>query len=329
MSTPVLTAKNLHLSYRRREGLWGTSSKKILQDLSFELLEGETLGIIGNNGAGKSSLLRILAGVISPDRGKVTTATGDDPLLLTLQGGLDMRLTGYDNLVYCGMLNGCGKATITEKASGIIDFSGLGNAVYDPVSTYSSGMRARLMFALAVHLDRSIILIDEMLGVGDEEFRHKSTDAIKQKISAKNSVILVSHNLPFMQNICDRVLWIENRTIKKCGQPEELIGEYREISRVINEERLQRIRSRKPGSKQYNDPAWQSRVAITALKKDLSIDELAELYALDRETILKWQTHLVKHAAELFRMPEFRDNLKFTEPKPVESAPEADKTGQN
>jgi len=190
-------------------------------------MEGETLGILGNNGAGKSSLLLVLAGVIKPDAGEVIHNDGY-PLLLSLQGGLDIRLSGYDNLIFCGMLSGCRKAAILENIDAICEFSGLGKAIYDPVITYSSGMRARLMFSLAIHLDRNVLLIDEMLGVGDAEFSQKSSDAIREKISAHRSVVLVSHNLPFLKEMCNRLLWIENQEIRALGDPQQLIDEYKQ-----------------------------------------------------------------------------------------------------
>jgi len=225
VNTVIINLQNVNLSYFKKIGLWRFEHTKILRDLSFEIYKGETVGIIGRNGAGKSSLLRILAGIVEPDSGYIQR-NKDITMLMTLNMGFEPQLNGYENIIFSGMLMGYTKEFITNKIGEIENFSELGNSLKDPVRIYSTGMVARLAFSICAILDTKIMLLDEVLSVGDENFRKKSIITIKEKISSNNTVIIVSHNLPFLEEICSRVLWLENGSINDIGDPSRVIDYY-------------------------------------------------------------------------------------------------------
>lgn len=196
-----------------------------LKDVSFDLQEGETLGVIGENGAGKSTLLRTMAGIFQADKGIVTRHT-ESCALLTLQLGFVPYLNGYDNVILSGMIQGMDKKTVTKRVDHILEFSELGDKFYEPINTWSTGMVARLGFALALEIKPKILLIDETLSVGDEAFRKKSATAIENRIRSNQTVVLVSHSLETLKSFCNRLLWIEKGETKQLGETEEVIQNY-------------------------------------------------------------------------------------------------------
>ena len=207
-NTAVLSLRDVAVSYRRRAGLMRWSKFWALNNVSFDLYQGETLGVVGRNGAGKSTLLRVLAGIISPDRGEVVNY-GYSITLQSLRVGFIPHLTGRENAVLSGMLLGLHRSYIEERMDKIIEFSGLGDFIDQPVKMYSTGMEARLGFSVSIQMDPDIILVDEVLGVGDVEFRKKSSEAMKEKISSNKTVVIVSHDENMLREMCDRVLWID------------------------------------------------------------------------------------------------------------------------
>jgi lipopolysaccharide transport system ATP-binding protein len=212
---PIISLKKIGVCYKRRK-FWSRKPDKhfwALEDISFDVYPGETLGIIGRNGAGKSTLLRLLAGIIAPDRGTIKM-NGLKATLLTLQAGFDIFLTGRQNITLSGMLLGMTKKEVAEKEDKIIELADIGDFIDQPVRTYSSGMRVRLGFATAHYINPDILLIDEVLGVGDADFQKKSSALIHNKIKSNQTVIIVSHNPAMMKNLCDRVITIENGEIQ-------------------------------------------------------------------------------------------------------------------
>ncbi|MBC8205534.1 MAG: ABC transporter ATP-binding protein [Kiritimatiellaeota bacterium] len=213
--TPVISLKNVDVCYRRH-GLFSRKPKNIfwaLEDVSFDVYPGETLGIIGRNGAGKSTLLRLLAGIIAPDRGTIEM-NGLKATLLSLQAGFDPFLTGRQNITLSGMLLGMTRKEIAEKEEEIIELADIGDFIDQPVRTYSTGMRVRLGFATAHYVDPDVLLIDEVLGVGDADFQKKSSALIHNKIKSNQTVIIVSHQVRMLENMCSRIITIENRCVK-------------------------------------------------------------------------------------------------------------------
>ncbi len=218
---PILSLHDVGLAYRRgwREKFWA------VKHLSFELYRGETLGIVGRNGAGKSTLLRLLAGIYEPDRGTIEHYN-HKASLLALQLGFLGHLTGRQNTILSGMLMGLDRKSILARMDEIIEFSGLAEFIDQPIRTYSAGMRARLGFGVAFNIDPDILLVDEVLGVGDIEFRTKSQSALKQKIASEQSVVLVSHQPATVRELCDRVIWIEEGEIVQQGDVETTMAAY-------------------------------------------------------------------------------------------------------
>ncbi|MDX5372307.1 MAG: ABC transporter ATP-binding protein [Pseudomonadaceae bacterium] len=222
----ILEARQVGISYRQRCGLlryerfWG------LKDVSFSLRAGETLGIIGSNGAGKSTLLRMIAGIIAPDRGSLWRHPHMSASLLALNAGLKPELSGRENAIISGLLLGMRRRDITDLLGDIRAFSGLGDFFERPVGSYSTGMRARLGFAVAIHADPDVLLIDEVLGVGDHNFKAKSHAAIKEKIRSNKTVVLVSHSMAAIRSLSDRVLWIEQGRSIACDEPNYVIDGY-------------------------------------------------------------------------------------------------------
>ncbi|GAA5142015.1 ABC transporter ATP-binding protein [Thalassotalea piscium] len=216
----VLELKDVDINFRESFSIF-SKEKNILRNISLSLFKGETLGVLGSNGAGKSTLLSLLAGVVSPDKGTINTFK-NNVALLNLNLGMDVRLSGRRNAVLQGLFLGYSYNDIFLKMPAIIELSGLSAVIDKPFYTYSSGMKARLGFSVAFHLDTDILLIDEMLGVGDAEFRRKSTYLLKQKINSDQTVVLVTHNIKLLKHLSDRVLWLEDGQVKKITGPEEL-----------------------------------------------------------------------------------------------------------
>lgn len=197
-----------------------------LQDISLKVYKGEVLGIIGKNGAGKSTLLSLLSGIIQADRGTVQINT-KKVSLLSLQAGFVGYLSGRKNIYLSGMFLGLTKEYLDSKINEIIEFSELGDFIEQPVDTYSSGMKARLGFSTAINLSPDVILIDEVLGVGDESFKIKSSKYIKEKISHSNTTaVLVSHNQKLIEELCDRAIVIQKGTLVTEGGVKEAFESY-------------------------------------------------------------------------------------------------------
>ncbi len=222
---PVLALDKVGVAYRRGRSLRSGELYWALKDISLELKHGETLGVIGRNGVGKTTLLKVIAGIIAPDRGEIRNA-GVSASLLSLQVGFVPLLTGRENAILSGMLLGAPKTRIEANMGELVAFAELDDFIDEPVSSYSAGMRARLGFSVAMQADPDILLIDEVLGVGDAAFRKKSSDEIQRRIRSNRSVILVSHNTRIMVELCDRVVWIEQGVSRMQGKADEVLAAY-------------------------------------------------------------------------------------------------------
>lgn len=224
---PMISLEHVRCTYRIKKGLFRFEPYHALQDVSFTVMEGETLGIIGRNGAGKSTILKMIAGILHPDAGYVIKRPEINISLLSLQVGFDPQLSGRENILLGGLCLGISKKQILERMKEIIAFSDLGYFVDHPIKTYSSGMRARLGFSIGLELMPDILLIDEVLGVGDWSFKKKASEALQAKIRSGRTVVLVSHDLEQVEKICDRVVWIENGITQSIGDPKEIIAVYK------------------------------------------------------------------------------------------------------
>lgn len=200
-----------------------------VKHVSFEVEEGGILGIIGRNGSGKSTLLRSIAGVFSPNSGTIDLK-GHSVSLMALGVGFKDNLTGRENIVLSGMLLGFSEKEIEEKTQDIIDFAEIGDFIDRPVRTYSSGMHSKLAFAITAMLETDIMLVDEVLSVGDEKFKKKSLAKMKELISDNNrTVLIVSHSISTLQELCNRVLWIHDGEMKEIGAPDTVLEHYTEF----------------------------------------------------------------------------------------------------
>ncbi|MBU0483609.1 MAG: ABC transporter ATP-binding protein [Proteobacteria bacterium] len=199
-----------------------------LEDVSFEVPAGQCLGLIGRNGSGKSTLLRILAGIVSPSEGRVEV-NGRISTILDIQSGLHPRMTGIQNIYLKGALYGLRKKEIVQRLDQIIDFSGLGEYIEHPINTYSTGMVIRLGFSIAMHMDFDILLMDEILSVGDIVFQRQCLAKIKSFLSQGKTIILATHNLGDVSAICQRVIFLKEGLVKHDGQTEMVLKDYWDI----------------------------------------------------------------------------------------------------
>lgn len=212
------------LRYRGRPG--AKDGVPALADVSLRIGAGEKVGVVGGNGAGKSTLLRVMAGVLTPDAG-ICDAEGASIALLALNAGFDAELSGANNVVMYGMLMGLTRRQAMARVPAVVDASGLGDAADRRVSTYSSGMKARLAFWTAIDLVPDVLLVDEVLAVGDREFREKSRQAMIDRLQENRTVVLASHNVWFVEQMCERAIWLEEGRIRMDGAASEVIGAYK------------------------------------------------------------------------------------------------------
>jgi ABC-type polysaccharide/polyol phosphate transport system ATPase subunit len=235
----AVTVDNLHITYRGLKktsirASWKNFGSKVelfhaLKGVSFEIEEGKILGIIGKNGSGKSTMLRAIAGIFSPDEGSIDLH-GRTISLLSIGVGFNKKLTGKENIYLSGMLLGFTEEQIKEKEKEIIKFADIGDFINRPVKTYSSGMHSKLAFAITAILETDIMLIDEVLSVGDVKFKEKSYNKMKELIADEHrTVIIVSHSLGTITELCDEVLWLNDGKVMKIGKPKEVVEEYKEF----------------------------------------------------------------------------------------------------
>src|SRR5437870_7209738 len=201
------------------------ASVAALKSVSFAVDRGEAFGIIGRNGSGKSTLLKIVSGILKPTNG-IVRVNGRIDALIELGAGFHPEITGRENIVINGIMLGLSKREIEERFDAIVEFSGIGEFIDQPVKTYSSGMYVRLGFAVAVHVDPEILLIDEVLAVGDEEFSQKCIAKIQEMKYRGVTLVFVTHQLDQVRNLCDRAMWLDHGTIRSIGDPVRVVDEY-------------------------------------------------------------------------------------------------------
>jgi len=217
-------AANALLRILRRQGRPEMKEVHAVRGVTFIAYHGDAIGIIGRNGSGKSTLLRAIAGLLPPHKGAVYTR--GQPSLLGVNAALMKELTGERNIVLGCYAMGMTPAEVRAKYDEIVDFSGIGEFVNFPMSTYSSGMGARLRFAISSAKTHEVLLIDEALATGDREFRRKSQERIRQMREAAGTVFLVAHNLDVIEETCNRVIWLHKGKIRMEGDPKEVIKAY-------------------------------------------------------------------------------------------------------
>ncbi len=243
----VIDVKDLKIRYKTvkaesiKKSFFSLKKSKVaefeaVKGISFQVKKGEIIGLIGKNGSGKSTTLRSIAGIFSPDEGSIDI--GDHTIsLLSIGVGFNKELTGRDNIYLSGLLLGFTKEEIDKKYKEIVKFSELGQFINSPVRTYSSGMYSKLAFSITAVMETDIILVDEVLSVGDVKFKRKSLLKMKSLIENKDrTVVIVSHSLSTIEKLCTRVIWLNDGEIMMDGEPEEVIEAYTEYMLESGEE---------------------------------------------------------------------------------------------
>ena len=198
-----------------------------LDNVSFRIEKGEAFGVVGRNGAGKSTLLRVMARTLRPNSGRVVV-NGRASTLLQLGVGMNPELSGSRNIYLGGLAAGLRRAEVDAIFDDIVEYAELGEAIHRPVKTYSSGMFARLAFAVSMHLNPDILLLDEVIAVGDAEFREKSMQTMRDLLARAGTIVFVSHALKQVADFCDRALWLERGRIRQIGEAASVVEAYLE-----------------------------------------------------------------------------------------------------
>ena len=236
MSEIAILVEDVNLSFPKRRGLKDLIlsifkdtrvQHHALKGINLSVAKGEIVGIICTNGCGKSTLLRVISGIYPPDSG-TCKVRGNISLLAGLGTGFSAHQTGRENAVLYGSILGYSEQKIIDKLPEIIDFSELGRFIDEPIRTYSAGMKARLGLAVASAIQPDLLLIDEVLGVGDPAFRKKSTDRIMEMVRQAGTVVIVSHSFGMLSEVCDRLVLIEKGKIMAEGNPQDVINAYHE-----------------------------------------------------------------------------------------------------
>lgn len=240
MNEPAIQVERAGLAYRLARSKSGTAKEYVIQlmkrqvsyeslwalrDISFTVNDGEVLGVVGPNGAGKSTLMKMLARVLPPTEGRVVVRGSVAPMI-ELGAGFNTELTGFENIVMYGTLLGRPPQLMRDRAEAIAEWASLSDYLDVPLRSYSSGMLARLGFAVATDIEPDVLIVDEVLSVGDAAFQQKSGQRMRKMIDEGASVVLVSHNLPTVRTIADRAIWIDRGEIILEGDPDEVVDEY-------------------------------------------------------------------------------------------------------
>ncbi len=220
------TLKSAFLGRGFGKALAPSDTVAALSDVSFDVRRGETFGVIGANGSGKSTLLKLVAGLFKPTSGTLRV-DGKVSALIELGAGFHPEISGRENVVINGVMLGLTRREIEKKLPSIIEFSGLSEFIDEPVKTYSSGMYVRLGFAVAVHVDPEVLVVDEVLAVGDEAFARRCLDTIKEFSARGKTIFFVSHSLALVEELCDRVLYLHGGRVAGLAEPREMLAAYR------------------------------------------------------------------------------------------------------
>jgi len=222
----MIELDNVSHSYHSKRKSFDHGKHHVLNRVSLQLYEGDTLGIIGRNGVGKTTLLQLMAGILAPTLGEVRIHPGKSASLLTLGLGFKPDLSGRDNALLAAMLQGSTRKRAESFLVDIAEFSELGDSFNEPVKNYSSGMRARLAFTTALMTHVDVLLIDEILSVGDAHFRGKAQAAMKNRITGEQTVVFVSHMADQVKELCNRVIWLDEGKIAAQGDSVEVTDTY-------------------------------------------------------------------------------------------------------
>lgn len=221
------TLKSALLEGSLVQGIKDEEAIHAVRDISFEVRPGEAVGLIGSNGSGKSTLLKMAAGILKPTSGTIDVR-GRVAALIELGAGFHPEISGRENIFINGAVLGLTRRQLEERYDSIVEFSGLADFIEEPVKNYSSGMYVRLGFAVAIHTDPDVLMVDEVLSVGDEAFAHRCLRRIEEYLARGKTLLLVSHSLTLIEDICDRAIWLEKGVVRADGHPRRVVDAYRQ-----------------------------------------------------------------------------------------------------
>ncbi|MEM8932548.1 MAG: ABC transporter ATP-binding protein [Acidobacteriota bacterium] len=318
------TLKSALLERSLVKGLRPEDSIPALRDVSFAVRPGEAVGLIGSNGSGKSTLLKIAAGILQPTSGRLTVE-GRVAALIELGAGFHPEISGRENIYINGAVLGLSRREIDERYESIVDFSGLADFIEEPVKFYSSGMYVRLGFAVAIHTDPDVLIVDEVLSVGDEAFAHKCLRKIEELLAAGKTLLLVSHSLGLIEDVCDRALWIEKGTLRLDGHPRRVADAYREAVAEAEADAHRQAASERDDEESAGDTApdddetddgpvlrWGSGV-VEIERLRLMVDD-EETYHVRCGAAVRFEIDLMVHDAQ----DDFAFGLGLSTPRGVE-----------
>ncbi len=310
MSDPVLIAEDVHVRYRPYADRVPTAQRSLgrlrhreqrevvaLDGASCVIERGEAVAVVGRNGAGKSTLLRVLAGTLEPDRGFVEVR-GEPPTLLQLGIGFNGKLSGKHNVYLGGLALGHSRSHMDALLPEIAEFAEIGEALDRPVNTYSSGMRSRLAFAIAMTLEPETLLLDEILAVGDAAFRDKSMAALQDLVDRAGTVVMVTHSLAQAKRFCDTAIWLDAGKVKMTGPADEVISEYH--SETADDLDLSETPSGTLNAKQRTK-------LVRKVLAGQSAAEVAAETGVDATDIVSWRRRFVEGGRRALR-PRFDEN---------------------
>ena len=243
----LATLKSVLVDRSLTAGLTREEAIVALDGVSFEVGRGEAFGIVGGNGSGKSTLLKLVAGILRPTAGRVAV-DGRVSALIELGAGFHPEISGRENVYINGSVLGLARREIDRRFDSIVEFSGLGGFIDEPVKNYSSGMYVRLGFAVAVHTDPDVLLVDEVLSVGDEAFSHRCLRRIEELLAAGRTLLFVSHSLELIEDLCDRALWLDGGRPRLVGAPRRVIDAYRQAVAEAEGEEHRREKDEREGA---------------------------------------------------------------------------------
>lgn len=219
------------ITLKERICFWKTTKvqkRQVLKNINLDIKKGETVALIGTNGSGKSTLLKLMTKILYPNKGTLETH-GKLTSLLELGAGFHPDFTGRENIYFNAAIFGLTRQEIDKRIDEIIEFSELGDFIDNPVRTYSSGMYMRLAFSIAINVDAEILLIDEILAVGDQHFQDKCFAKLKEMKESEKTIVIVTHSLGQVRELCDRAIWIYNGEVRMDGTPNEVVDEYLKV----------------------------------------------------------------------------------------------------
>lgn len=252
------TLKSALLEGSLTSGLGAADAVEALEDVSFEVAAGEAVGVIGGNGSGKSTLIKLVAGLLRPTAGELAV-NGRVAALIELGAGFHPEISGRENIFINGALLGLSRRVIEERYDDIVEFAGLSDFIEEPIKNYSSGMYVRLGFSVAIHTDPEILLVDEVLAVGDEEFVHRCIARIEEHLAGGGTLLFVSHSMGLVEELCDRAVWLDQGRSRAIGSPRRVIDAY--LEGVAKREGEAHDRRRVRGAQQEQSPPEEEAAA--------------------------------------------------------------------